>query len=96
MAVVRTFINDAEASIAASALEAAGIEVFIHRDAAGGIEPSLDMGGIQLIVPDGDLEAASEVLSSFAEVDPSAPAPEDMAREDAGSEDLSDEAEPKE
>jgi hypothetical protein len=83
MAVVRTFINDAEASIAASAIEAAGIEVFIHRDAAGGVEPSLDMGGIQLIVPDGDLEAANEVLSSFAQVDPAEPAPEDMAPETA-------------
>jgi len=50
MAVVRTFINDAEAEIAASAIEAAGIEVTIHRDAAGGLQPNLDMYGIQLVV----------------------------------------------
>jgi hypothetical protein len=67
MAVVRTFINDAEAEIAASAIEAAGIAVQIHRDAAGGLQPSLDMYGIQLIVPDADLDAATEVLNSFAE-----------------------------
>jgi hypothetical protein len=77
MAVVRTFINDAEASIAASAIEAAGIEVVIHRDAAGGIEPSLDMGGIQLIVPDADLEAASEVLNTTAQAAPDPTAPEE-------------------
>lgn len=70
MAVVRTFINDAEALIAASAIEAAGIEVFIHRDAAGGLEPSLDMGGIQLVVPDADLEAATEVLNVSAQSAP--------------------------
>jgi hypothetical protein len=75
MAVVRTFINDAEAEIAASAIEAAGIAVQIHRDAAGGLQPSLDMYGIQLIVPDADLDAATEVLNSFAQptLDQSAP-----------------------
>lgn len=70
MAVVRTFINDAEAEIAASAIEAAGIEVQIHRDAAGGLQPSLDMYGIQLVVPDADLEAANEVLNTFAQTAP--------------------------
>ena len=70
MAVVRTFINDAEAEIAASAIEAAGIEVTTHRDAAGGLQPSLDMYGIQLIVPDADLEAANEVLTNVAEIAP--------------------------
>jgi hypothetical protein len=77
MAVVRTFINDAEAEIAASAIEAAGIEVTIHRDAAGGLQPSLDMYGIQLVVPDSDLDAANEVLNSFAQ-----PAPEETAPEE--------------
>ena len=77
MAVVRTFINDAEAEIAASAIEAAGIEVTIHRDAAGGLQPNLDMYGIQLVVPDGDLEAANEVLNTFAETAPEETAPEE-------------------
>jgi hypothetical protein len=81
MAIVRTFINDAEAEIAASAIEAAGIEVTIHRDAAGGLQPNLDMGGIQLIVPDSDLEAASEVLNSFAE-----PTPDDAGSEETAPE----------
>ena len=77
MAVVRTFINDAEAEIAASAIEAAGIEVTIHRDAAGGLQPNLDMYGIQLIVPDSDLEAANEVLTTFAQSAPEETAPEE-------------------
>jgi hypothetical protein len=66
MAILRTFINEAEAEIAASAVEAAGIEVTIHSDSAGGVYPSLDMYGIQLLVPDADLEAATEVLNNFA------------------------------
>lgn len=66
MAILRTFINEAEAEIAASAVQAAGIEVTIHHDSAGGVYPSLDMYGIQLIVPDSDLEAAEEVLNNFA------------------------------
>jgi hypothetical protein len=77
MAVVRTFINDAEAEIAASAIEAAGIEVTIHRDAAGGLQPSLDMYGIQLVVPDADLDAANEVLNTIA-----TPAPEQISPEE--------------
>lgn len=77
MAVVRTFINDAEAEIAASAIEAAGIEVTIHRDAAGGLQPSLDMYGIQLVVPDADLDAANEVLTSFAQEVPDTGATEE-------------------
>jgi len=81
MAVVRTFINDAEAEIAASAIEAAGIEVTIHRDAAGGLQPNLDMYGIQLVVPDSDLEAANDVLSTFAQ-----PTPDDGASEDTAPE----------
>jgi hypothetical protein len=78
MAVVRTFINDAEAEIAASAIEAAGIEVTIHRDAAGGLQPNLDMYGIQLVVPDSDLDAANEVLNTIA-----LPAADDEPAEDA-------------
>jgi hypothetical protein len=77
MAVVRTFINDAEAEIAASAIEAAGIEVTIHRDAAGGLQPNLDMYGIQLIVPDTDLDAANEVLTTIAQPAPEGAAPEE-------------------
>jgi len=68
MAVVKTFLNDAEAEIAASALHAAGIEVTIHRDDGGGTYPSLDLGGIQLVVPDADLDAARDVLTTAAEV----------------------------
>lgn len=82
MAIVRTFINDAEAEIAASAIEAAGIEVTIHRDAAGGLQPNLDMGGIQLIVPDSDLEAANEVLTTFAQPTPDGAASDETAPEE--------------
>lgn len=82
MAIVRTFINDAEAEIAASAIEAAGIEVTIHRDAAGGLQPSLDMYGIQLIVPDDDLAAANDVLNTFAQPTPDGAAQEDTAPEE--------------
>jgi len=82
MAVVRTFINDAEAEIAASAIEAAGIEVQIHRDAAGGLQPNLDMYGIQLVVPDNDLDAANEVLNTIAQPTADDEAAENIAPEE--------------
>ena len=83
---LRTFINNAEADIAASAIEAAGIEVTIHRDASGGLQPALDMGGIQLVVPDADLEAANEVLNSFAQAAPDGTEPDELAPEETAPE----------
>lgn len=64
---VRTFVNAMEAEIARSALEAAGVEAVIHRDDAGGVEPSLWVGGVQLLVPEKDEAQAAELLDTEAE-----------------------------
>lgn len=67
MAIVKTVLNEIEAEIAASALEAAGIDVVIRRDICGGVEPALAMAGIAVEVPDADADAAIEILTTIAE-----------------------------
>jgi hypothetical protein len=64
MAIVKTVLNEIDAEMAASALEAAGIEVVIRRDICGGVEPALAMAGIAIEVPDAD----AEILNPSAEV----------------------------
>ena len=68
MAVVRVFSTEIEAEIAMSALEAAGIECVMRRDDCGGVQPAMGLvTGIQVVVPDEDLDAATEVLDASAE-----------------------------
>lgn len=67
MAIVKTVLNEIEAEMAASALEAAGIEAVIRRDICGGVEPALAMAGIAIEVPDADEDAALEILNTAAE-----------------------------
>jgi len=63
LVVIRTFINDFDAGIARTALEAAGIESMIQSDDCGGMRPHLWMGGIDLLVRSEDAPFAEEVLS---------------------------------
>ncbi len=68
MAIVRVFSNELEAEVAMSALEAAGIECIMRRDDCGGVQPAMGLTtGIHVIVPDEDLDAATEVLDAEAE-----------------------------
>lgn len=68
MAIVRTFSSEIEAEVAMSALEAAGIECVMRRDDCGGVQPAMGLtGGVQVVVPDEDLETATEVLDAPAE-----------------------------
>jgi hypothetical protein len=63
LAVVHNFSDRFEADLAKSALDAAGIEAFVHGDDAGGMRPGLWMGrGVQIVVRVEDLERAREVL----------------------------------
>jgi hypothetical protein len=67
---VRTFINHIEADLAKSALEAAGIEVAISADDAGGTRPHLWVGtGVRLLVRRTDAERADEILRTPATPD---------------------------
>lgn len=68
MAVVRVFSTEIEAEMAMSALEAAGIESVMRRDDCGGVQPAMGLtAGIQVVVPDEDLDSATEVLDAPAE-----------------------------
>lgn len=60
--VLRTF-NDAEAHVARSALEAAGIDVSVINEELGSTL-SVTTGGIRLQVRSEDAEAAREILSN--------------------------------
>jgi hypothetical protein len=61
--VVRTFNDRIEADLAASALNAAGIESMIRDDDAGGMQPAMSLtNGVQLLVHAEDAAAAGEIL----------------------------------
>jgi len=64
--VIRTFVNNFDAELARTALEAAGIDSMIRADDCGGVRPHLWMGGIELLVRDEDTARAEEVLGTEA------------------------------
>ncbi len=64
LVVVGTFLNKIDAELAQGALQAADIESMVSADDAGGLRPTLWMGGIRLLVRSEDVERASEILGS--------------------------------
>ena len=61
---IRTFVNEVEANLAKSQLEAAGIDATLARDDCGGLRPSLTFTqGIKLVVRSGDVKRAAAVLT---------------------------------
>jgi len=68
LVVVHTFNNRPEADIAASALEAAGIDVMIRADDGGGQRPAMAWAGVgfEVIVRESDVDAAREILDQEA------------------------------
>ncbi|HMD17493.1 MAG TPA: DUF2007 domain-containing protein [Terriglobales bacterium] len=64
LVVVGTFLNKVEAEIAQGALEAAEIESIVSADDAGGLRPSLWMGGVRLLVRAEDAERAGRLVQS--------------------------------
>ena len=63
LVVVRTYLNNFDAELAKSALEAANIESMIKADDCGGTRPGLWMSGVELIVRAEDAATAREVLA---------------------------------
>ncbi|PYX97758.1 MAG: hypothetical protein DMG64_11140 [Acidobacteria bacterium] len=65
LVVVRTFATEAEADIAASALESAEIDAMIQADTAGGMRPHIAWasGGFKLLVREEDADEARKVLT---------------------------------
>jgi hypothetical protein len=64
LVVVHTFNNRAEADLAKSALEAAGIDAMVQADDGGGMRPALAWAGsgMHILVRAEDVEVAREVL----------------------------------
>jgi hypothetical protein len=71
LVVAREFLNRFEADVAKSALDAAGINAIVVADDAGGMRPGMWMGSaVQLLVHEGDLEPAIEILETTATTRP--------------------------
>jgi hypothetical protein len=64
--VIRTFVNNFDAEMARSALEAAGIDAMIRSDDCGGTRPHLWLGGVELLVRQEDAAEADELLGTDA------------------------------
>jgi len=64
LVVVATFGDRAEAELAGSALEAAGIEWMIRADDGGSMRPAMAWAGVgyQVIVRSADVDAARQIL----------------------------------
>ena len=69
--VVRTFATEAEADVAASALEAAEIGAMIQADTAGGMRPHIAWatGGFKVLVREEDADEAREILKPRTQLD---------------------------
>jgi hypothetical protein len=64
LVTIRTFVDELEANLAKSRLQAAGIESMLGRDDCGGMRPSLTSAqGIKLVVRSGDAKRAAAVLT---------------------------------
>ena len=62
LVVVRTYLNEIEAELARSALEAADIDAAVRTDDAGGARPAMWMSGVRLLVRAEDAERADQIL----------------------------------
>jgi hypothetical protein len=66
LVIVATFLNKIEAELAQGALAAADIDAMVAADDAGGIRPSLWLGGVKLLVRSSDAERAATILRRSA------------------------------
>ena len=69
LVVIRTYVNQFDADVAKSALDAAGIESMIRSDDCGGTRPHLWMGGVELIVRAENVDEAVTILDTPARPD---------------------------
>ncbi|HEY3885250.1 MAG TPA: DUF2007 domain-containing protein [Vicinamibacterales bacterium] len=72
LVTVRSYVNQFEAEVDKSALEAAGIQSIIRSDDCGGLRPHLWLGGVELVVRAENAEEARQILDTPAEGDTSA------------------------
>jgi hypothetical protein len=64
LVAIATYVNNIDAELARSALEAASIDAIVRADDCGGTRPHLWMGGVQLIVRAEDADRAREILGT--------------------------------
>lgn len=69
LVVVRTFLNNFDAEVAKSALDAAGIDSMIRSDDCGGVRPHLWVSGVELLVRRENAAEADAVLATPASPD---------------------------
>jgi hypothetical protein len=62
LVVVGTFLNQIDAEVAKSALDAADIAALVRADDAGGMRPHMWVGGVELLVREEDAARAREIL----------------------------------
>ncbi len=66
IAVIRVYSNEMDASVAQQVLQDAGINAFIFKDDAGGMEPQLQLtAGVKLVVAAADATRGREIIGSF-------------------------------
>jgi len=64
--IIKIFSHEAEAEMAQQLLQAAGVQSFIFKDDAGGMEPHLQLTqGVRLMVNREDAERAQEILQDL-------------------------------
>ena len=67
--VLKTFSNEIEAGIAQQVLQNGGVNAFIFKDDAGGMEPHLQRtSGVRLLVNRVDAESAHRILGAITSV----------------------------
>jgi len=68
MKAIATFLNESEAHIVVSMLNASGIKTMLSRDDCGGVRPSLSfLTNIKIMVDEKDVEKAQELLNGHQE-----------------------------
>ncbi len=64
--VIRTFSNEMDAEMARQMLRNAGVEAFVFKDDAGGMEPYLQLtNSVRLVVSKENAGRAYEVIQTF-------------------------------
>jgi hypothetical protein len=67
--VLKTFSNEIEAGMAQQVLQDGGVNAFIFKDDAGGMEPHLQRtSGVRLLVNRVDAETAHQLLEAITSI----------------------------
>jgi len=66
MVVIKIFSNEADALMAQELLEQSGVQSFVFKDDAGGMEPHLQLTlGVRLVVKGIDAERGQRILQDL-------------------------------